>query len=321
MLTSEDCDKIQTLDGTKSPLANAAARLAYSLRTLGVVRTVKEVADRIAYNRRARHLKQPENRRPEMEGLSRCSWVQDLGVDVREESITCEELSWFLDRTRYPYYYYGKSRRVRYAMWHMVGLQLCALTADDVALDSGAGPGIWGRIVRKEFGCGVFDVDRRYRSGIHGTRIGCDADTVPLPDRSLTRVVSFCSFNCFDNTGDIGMLREASRLLTDGGRLVIIPLCIADAHVNLYDPLIREHAEGFDRGAAGVAWHGWGNNFGRWYDKSAFKTRILENIPGFRLTLWHIRHPEVQSAETNEFYAAEFVKDDCLAGVEPATSP
>ena len=211
-------------------------------------------------------------------------------------------------KTRYPKYYYRGYRRIRYAAWHLTGLHLCELSKSDTALDIGAQAGIWGGIVRRTIGCRVMDVDLSYPLGMHGERIGADAGRIPLSDGAVTQLVSFCAFNCFEGNADVEMLREASRLLLSGGRIVIVPFCIGDAHVNLYDPRICEKESSFDAAAHRISWPGWGNNFGRWYDRSAFEQRVLSQLDNFTPEIIAVHHDFTGAGLESPFYAARFTK-------------
>jgi hypothetical protein len=190
----------------------------------------------------------------------------------------------------------------------MIGFDRCALTPDATVIDVGAQAGVWGELARRNFGCTVYDVDLRYRRGVHGWRIGAGAGDIPLPDGTATHIVSFCAYNCFEARADEQFIAEAARLLAPGGKLVIVPLCIADEHVNLYDPAICQRAESFDQGARRVPWHGWGNNFGRWYDRRAFEDRVLRNADGLKLSVGRVRHPALPCDDVSTFWAASFVK-------------
>lgn len=295
--------------GTGSALAHNAARIVYSIRMLGIARTAIQVAVRSGYHIKTRKLQVANQRAPQIEALSRCSWLKSLShVEVIDYSITSDALASFMSDVRYPRYYYRGYSRVRSALWHMVGLHLCDLERGNLVLDIGAHRGIWGRIARKKYRCDVFDVDLQYSPGIRGTQVGADAAAIPIPSNSVSHIVSFCAFNCMEGTSDIGLMKEATRLLRPGGKLVIVPLCIGDEHVNLYDPLICTQPHSFDPGARQVAWWRWGNNFGRWYDRSAFSKRVLANTTAFKKTIYRVRHISPMDSPFPQFYAGLFTK-------------
>jgi SAM-dependent methyltransferase len=159
-------------------------------------------------------------------------------------------------------------------------------------------------LARRRYGCDVYDADLQYRPGVRGRKIGCEVGAIPFADRSLTCVVSFCAFNCFEGEADCAFLREASRLLKPGGRLVIVPLCVADAYVNLYDPDIVTDPDRLDDRAAHHAWHGWGTNFGRWYDRQAFRERFLDAAQGLTVRVVEVALNPQEDVGVRGFHAA-----------------
>jgi hypothetical protein len=298
-----------SLLGTRSRIANAAARLLRSIQSSGLAPTILELRARAAQKRRRNHDGHAPAEAEALLDRSACTWLDAVPSTVEAERIiTPRDLAAFMEHVHYPRYYYGGMRRIRYALWHMIGFERCALHREAVVVDVGAQAGIWGDLARRNFGCTVYDVDLRYRRGVHGWRIGASAGDIPLPNGAATHVVSHCAYNCFEARADEQFIAEAARLLAPGGKLVIVPLCIADEHVNLFDPAICQSEESFDRGARRVAWHGWGNNFGRWYDRRAFEDRVLRNARGLHFNVGRVRHPDLPCDAVSWFWAASFVK-------------
>lgn len=213
------------------------------------------------------------------------------------------DLMQFQAEMRYPRYYYYGERRVRYSLWHYVGTRLAELGDAAIVIDVGAQAGLWGAMVRRRFGCRVYDLDLEYKPGLHGFRIGSRAGAIPLPDGSVTHMVSFCAFNCFEGDDDSALIVEAARLLIPDGKLIIVPLCIGDAYVNLYDPDLIDRVDRLDAGARPAALPGWGNSFGRWYDRAAFDARILRHASDFHVQVHHIHHPFDRQDRFEAMYA------------------
>lgn len=301
----------ERLFGTRSRVANAAARLFRSIQTSGLASTVSEIYARTTERRKRAHTADAGTGDPEtLLDRDSCSWLDAVPCTVLpERAVTPDELAAFMSAYRFPRFYYGGMRRIRYALWHLIGFERCGLDGGAVVIDVGAQAGIWGELARRKYGCTVYDVDLRYPHGVHGRRIGAGAGCIPLPDGTATHIVTFCAYNCFEGPADEAFIVEASRLLAPGGKLVIVPLCIADEHVNLYDPAICDREQSFDPGARRVAWHGWGNNFGRWYDKQAFEKRVLHHAAGMRLHVGRIKHPDLPCDDVPSFWAATFVKE------------
>lgn len=244
-----------------------------------------------------------------LEALRHCSWLDSLAqVRVIETAVTHQELSEFQRRMDYPRYYYRAERRIRYSLWHHVGILLCGLEKNSVVIDIGAQAGLWGSMTRRRFGCRVLDVDLEYKPGQRGFRIGASASSIPLENSSVTHVVSFCAFNCFEGEADTAMILEAARVLVPGGKLIIVPLCIGDEYVNLYDPRLIGGVERLDRGARAAALPGWGNKFGRWYDREAFESRILQHAASFHTEIHRVTHPFHPHEGFDAMYAIRMIR-------------
>jgi SAM-dependent methyltransferase len=222
--------------------------------------------------------------------------------------VTHEDLARFQNQMKYPRFYYLAERRIRYSLWHHVGTELSGLDRTGVVIDVGAQAGLWGSMIRRHFGCRVLDVDLEYKPGRHGFRIGAPANSIPIESASVSHIVSFCAFNCFEGDDDTAMIHEAARVLVPGGKLVIVPLCIGDEYVNLYDPRLISGVERLDRGARPAAMMGWGNNFGRWYDRHAFETRILPHAGSFDVEIHRISHPFHRQEGFDVMHAARLIR-------------
>lgn len=307
---AEDSNNIGTagpthLHGTSSVLMNRIARIYYSIRGMGIAATITEIRRQLKYRKQnATALSGPE-----IKGMDHCSWIESqIEIELKHLQPNYESIAKFMAKMRYPKYYYRLHRRVRYALWHYIGMELAHLDRNSVVVDVGASPGIWGEMIRRSVGCKVYEVDLNYKKGVHGFRIGSGAASIPLSDESVTHIVSFCAFNCFEGSADTDFLSEATRLLVPGGKIILVPLCIADEYVNLYDPQILTDLSRLDVDAKAVEWTGWGNRFGRWYNADALKNRILNHTKTFKKDIWCIRHPSSKEENPSYLYAAEFTK-------------
>lgn len=290
------------LYGTSSALANNVARMTRQVRACGVMPAVRQTVRRMS---RAKPAAKSNCSTPPAAIADSCSWLGGVPeIERCDLTITPTELAAFMRDCRYPRLYYRAERRVRYALWHYVGFHLAELDRADVVLDAGAQDGIWGDLARRRHGCEVYDADLQFTPGVHGRKIGCEIGSIPLDDASLTGIVSFCAFNCFEGEADQAFLLEATRLLARGGRLVIAPLCIADAYVNLYDPSILRRTDRLDERAKHIAWDGWGTNFGRWYDQQAFCERFLAASAGLSVRVVHVHIQNETDGGVRDFYAA-----------------
>jgi SAM-dependent methyltransferase len=295
------------LCGTHSRILSTFVRFTLSARTLGPARVFSKVISRTRarLRRSPKAFAQPSN----LEALHHCSWLGTIpGLGVVDSVVNQRDLLQFQTRMNYPYFYYLAERRIRYSLWHYVGTELCGLDRSSVVIDAGAQAGLWGLMVRRDYGCRVFDLDLEYRPGRHGFRIGAPASAIPLESSSVSHIVSFCAFNCFEGNDDSSMIREAARVLVPGGRLIIVPLCVGDDYVNLYDPRLLAGVERLDEGARPAAMTDWGNRFGRWYDREAFTSRILRHAGAFDLEIHRVRHPFNPHEGFEAMFAARFIR-------------
>lgn len=295
------------LKGTSFRPFSQIARFARSARVLGPARVTQKIFQRALkqFAKPKRTQQHPSN----LDALHRCSWVAERPeLTVIDSEVTTQDLLNFQAEMNYPHYYYFAERRIRYSLWHHVGVRLGEFERSSTVIDVGAQAGLWGAMIRRRFGCRVYDLDLEYRPGVHGYRIGAPAGSIPLPDQSMTRVVTFCAFNCFEGDDDTAMIKESARLLVPGGKLIIVPLCIGDEYVNLYDPTLIGQVDRLDPGARPAALSGWGNSFGRWYDQAAFDSRILRHAGDFDVEIHRIRHPFDCHEHFEAMYAARLVR-------------
>jgi hypothetical protein len=70
----------------------------------------------------------------------------------------------------------------------------------------------------------VYRQDLSFPEGIVGNVIGGDTADMPVRDAFANKMALHCSFEHFENGSDIGFIREASRVLRNPGKLIIVPL-------------------------------------------------------------------------------------------------
>ena len=296
------------LCGTRSKALSALVRFVLSVRSLGPARVATKLVRRVSsrITRPAATLLRPDSN---LDLLRRCSWLEKTPqIRIIDSAVTQDDLARFQIQMNYPRFYYRAERRIRYSLWHCVGTALSGLDRASIVIDVGAQAGLWGSMIRRRFGCRVFDVDLEYKPGRHGFRIGAPASSIPIESGSVSHVVSFCAFNCFEGDDDTAMILEAARVLVPGGKLVIVPLCIGDEYVNLYDPRLIASVERLDRGARPAVLADWGNKFGRWYDRHAFEQRILRHAGAFDTEIHRVSHPFNSHEGFDAMYAVRLIR-------------
>lgn len=217
--------------------------------------------------------------------------LEQYQVPVKDLSIDVEGYREYFSRAgyadRYPNYYPWNIAEK--SLEHYIAQQLLDLKPEDVYIDIASEGSPVPEIYQRLFGCTTYAQDLFYEEGIHGNRIGSDAASMPLPDGSVTKMALHCSFEHFEGQADSGFIREVSRLLKPGGRLVIVPLYLASTYSILTDPLVsRKNEVQFEQDAVVMAVQGWGNRHGRFYDASHLVSRVLNVTNNLKFDLFRL---------------------------------
>lgn len=171
---------------------------------------------------------------------------------------------------------------------HWVSLELLQLKLDDVLIDVGSAVSPFSVYVAQSVGCKAYSLDLDYPPGVNGNRIGCSADSIPMPDQSVSAITLHCTIDHFEGNADRGFVREAARILRPGGRVCILPLYVAENATNICDPKRFAPRPKFDAGAIVRRVAGYGNRFGRFYSVETLRDRLLEPGAELRPTIYSI---------------------------------
>jgi len=179
------------------------------------------------------------------------------------------------------------------AIEHYLSVCLLEPAAQKTYIDIGSCRSVFPSIVSRLFQCRCYLQDLEYPTGVSGNYIGSSADAIPLPDQSVDGIVVHCAFEHFEGSCDTGFIRECSRLLVPGASVVIAPLYLNSAFVNVTgekDPGTQRSIF-FDENADGhFLIPEWKNRFGRHYSPEALMLRVLEpaTAAGMQITLFRV---------------------------------
>ena len=125
------------------------------------------------------------------------------------------------------------------AMEHFLGFQLIPPKPGRIYIDAAASNSPCAEIMRTRYGVeDAYAQDLNFEKGVHGRRIGSNGNAIPLKSGSVTGIYAHNSWEHFEGWSDVEFLLEASRLLSVGGRLAILPLEFATRTTVLTSPSI-----------------------------------------------------------------------------------
>ena len=207
--------------------------------------------------------------------------LQNNGLNVEERNIPVSDFHKWLEEADYPHDYralYGEAFTKK-ALEHYVSLELLKPSGDSVIVDVASAGSPFCDIAVKTYGSRLYSNDIVFPNGIRKvsdkiSEVGGNAVSMPLGSGTVTGMVLHCALEMFEGDNDISLVREASRLLKPGGRLVIIPIYLHEFYHILSDPFKSPRGARFDPRAEIV----YRRNFvrhARFYDTEALLRRLI----------------------------------------------
>jgi SAM-dependent methyltransferase len=210
-------------------------------------------------------------------------YLKKEGIAFEQLNIDLEEFENYLALAKYdrwPDYYSefpSEIRREKYFQ-HYISIKLLGIKEDDVFIDIGSNISPVKDIVREIYQAKTYSLDISYEPGIHGDRIGSDAGNTGLPEAFASKLSLHCSFEHFENDTDINFIKEASRILSPGGKICIVPLYLYDKFVIHQDPTLECDIKVKNKGGAKIRYvKNYNVSFGRFYSLESLKQRIFYN--------------------------------------------
>lgn len=211
--------------------------------------------------------------------------IQPLSIDLPSFEKYVADAEY--DR-RYPGYYAGNLPEK--SLEHYVAFHLLDLHEGEVFIDLASEHSPVPEIFERLTGARAYSQDIMYPEGIHGRRIGGDACRMPVPDGFARKAALTCSLEHFEKDGDIRLFSELYRVLSPGGRVVVVPFYLFTKPAVQTDPELSVPAEvAFDPECTVYCAKGWGNRHGRFYSPAWFQERIAGPMAGkFRFEVVHL---------------------------------
>lgn len=226
--------------------------------------------------------------------------AEETGLTPEPYVIDVDGYRAYLQRAAYPRGTYGDESSPtapfhEKTLEHYVAFDVLQLGADDVFMDVASNLSRVPDLASGLFGARAYRQDLAYPAGLHGDRIGGFASSVPLEDGSLSAITLHCSFEHFEGEEDTRFIHEAARLLRPGGKLVILPLYLAEAHTLVTSRLWggpRLDDEGTE---AALRVRQRESTFTRQYRPARLKERVLDVDPRFESEVLFVENQEAIS--------------------------
>ena len=213
--------------------------------------------------------------------------LKNNGIIIHNLSVCENDFSDFISAKWFPEDYHGG---ISGGVWfekileHFISYKLLDIenySKDDIFVDIAAASSPWTEQLRKRIGIKSYAIDLNEvgESYAHYQYYRVeDATKSSFSDSSVKGAALHCAYEMFSGDDDINLIAEASRILTPGGKLIILPLYM-HTHFCGYstpeyfmkgfnDKLAKEYVR-YD--VHGVAWS-------RKYDHVHFLTRVIKNI-------------------------------------------
>ena len=192
---------------------------------------------------------------------------------------------------------------------HYLAAKILSLSKDDIYIDVATNNSPTPEIYQKLYDCQVYKQDKIFPEGIDGNVIGGDAGHIPVKDSFATKMALHDALQCFEEDADIRFIKEASRVLTKGGKLCVLPLYLFTDYAIQTDPAtLPKGGINFEPDVTLYCVKGFGCRFNRIYNVPQLVTRILNNLDDLKLSLYVIQNEKEVASSCYIKFVALFEK-------------
>lgn len=221
--------------------------------------------------------------------------LNEIGLEVREFTVNPHEYKDYLDKAKYR----SKRKNIyknnfpEKTLEHFIGFKFLNLDKKEVFIDIAGSYSPVADIFKDLSGCQAYSHDIIYPKGIHGNNIGSDAGDIPLPNSSVNGSIAACSIEHFEGIADILWMKEMSRLLKKGGRVIVVPLYLNVFSYTVTDPLcVLDEDIRFDDKIKVYARENYGNRHGRHYSPETLINRLIKpNANSMNFNIYLLQNP------------------------------
>lgn len=238
--------------------------------------------------------------------------LSEAGYDVRDYRIDVEDFRHYLAEANYAqfstYYGGGKSRRfpnfIEKALEHYLAAKFLGMGSGEVYIDIANCDSPAPKIYAALYGCESYRQDLKFPEGLHDHIIGGDAAKMPVPDGFAAKMALHCSFEHFEGDADTRFIKEANRVLAEGGKLCILPLYLYTEYSIQTDPaVLPKEGITFESEATLYCAKSWGNRHGRVYSVPRLTSRIRSVLGNLKLTIYVVQNQK----EVDPFCYVKFI--------------
>ncbi|HUI91338.1 MAG TPA: methyltransferase domain-containing protein [Chitinivibrionales bacterium] len=225
--------------------------------------------------------------------------ISDLGaagIPVKTVSIDKDEYERYCAAARYRRFpEYLKGGRTpefpKKSLEHFLAAKLLGLNAHDRYIDVANNNSPVPEMYSELYGCTSYRQDLAFESALTDHVIGGNADNMPVANDFASAMALHCSFEHFEGGSDTGFIREAQRVLSPGGRVVIVPLYLFTHYAVITDPsVLPKEGIFFEPDATLHCLKGYGNRHGRIYDVPHFVNRIYHHRGQMNMQLFYFEN-------------------------------
>jgi MoaA/NifB/PqqE/SkfB family radical SAM enzyme/glycosyltransferase involved in cell wall biosynthesis/predicted O-methyltransferase YrrM len=243
--------------------------------------------------------------------------IQSTGIPFEQRHIDVDDFETWLSEFQNLKELYAAHGDVMIekCLEHYLAYRVMDLKPGSRYIDVAAAGSNWHEILRKK-GIEAYALDIVYPKGVTGWHIGADASATGLPDGFAAALSLQCAYETFEGNADAQFILEASRILHEGGSLVITPLYLEEQHIVISSPDTDLNRHTPDEGALRV----WRTDtyqaaFSRHYSVSAFVWRLGDALSGLNYKV--IRYTNLEELRVR--YPGQRIYCDFLLEARKAT--
>lgn len=212
--------------------------------------------------------------------------LESRGINLCELIIEKDEFEQFKSDFVFGDSFYGGPKTPIFnekILEHFISFKLSVenrFNGDDVYIDIAAADSPWVMLLRKKgYKSYAIDLNRSPSYGHLEYYKIMDATNTSFPAESIRSASFHCAYEMFNTDTDIKVIYELNRILTKGGRAIIVPLYMNTIYSGYSSPEYYLKKRFHDDGAKVYVTHSHRNiPFARFYDVERFEERVLYTI-------------------------------------------